>query len=66
MRIRTSDGHMHPAICTSRHPVTGHGKLVVVLTDLNRVIDLTEWVFCQVVTATEQERTSMRTGGYRC
>jgi len=66
MRIRTSDGHTHPAIITSRHPAAGHGRPILLLTDTHEVIDSFGWTFCQLVNSTEPERRTLRDAGYRC
>ncbi|MHB9108237.1 MAG: hypothetical protein ACYDCO_14370 [Armatimonadota bacterium] len=66
MRIRTSDGHTHPAIVTSRHPAAGPGRPILVLTDTREVIDSFGWTFCQLVTSTEMERRTLRDAGYHC
>jgi len=66
MRIRTSDGHTHPAIVTHRHPAAGRGIPILFLTDTKEVIDAFGWTFCQIVHSTEMERKNLRDAGYRC
>jgi len=66
MRIRTSDGHTHPAIVTNRHPSAGRGVPILLLTDTKEVIDAFGWTFCQLINSTENERQSLRQAGYRC
>lgn len=66
MRIRTSDGHTHPAIVTNRHPAAGRGRPILVLMDTKEVIDSYGWIFCQLVNSTEAERQNLRDAGYHC